>query len=101
MNGPASRRAGAIARPVGRRAKRKGTAMKWHYDGPADGGNGAMLHYRTGSDGTRRVDFSSYCGRERDATWYLSGIDGDTQHCATHAEALERRRALIRQPARA
>jgi hypothetical protein len=72
--------------------------MKWHYDGPQDTGNGALIHYSTGDDGTGKREFRSYAKRERDTTWYVSGIDGDSQPCASHAEALRRRQSMIAAP---
>lgn len=73
---------------------------KWIADGRWDTGNGAIIHRsRSGHfPRTARYEFRSYCGREKDKTWYEIDGDPSQRQFATAAKAEQAAAQLRAQP---
>jgi hypothetical protein len=74
----------------------KATEESWTDDGMWDTGNGAML-YRLKSPGhplARKYEFTSYCGRDNDHTWYEAVGDAEKIKYQTSDAAEARAREL-------
>ena len=74
-------------------------ATNWNHTTMRDTGNGAVIHTSTSAafDGVQQKEFCSYCGREKERTWYVAINDDAGLQFATPTKAQKRYEQIVRE----